>query len=312
MHSAALALMLPDGCDWPGLTLLADLHLPEGLPPGLPRALLVCLAGGGANRGYFNLGDTTDRRFSFAERMTGAGFAVAAIDIPGVGGSDTPPDFDRFSPRDAAAVLHAALAVLRHDTGLGLPAIGVGHSMGGMLIILQQAHHGDFAGIALLGSNASGLDWALTDAERGYAHDEAAVARDLPALVAARFGSAFDPMQVKPGAGAIFAGESQDATQWLRTARDRLFNAGAMQSMIPGSLASAAGALKCPLFLASGDKDIGAPPREAIAAFAQVSDAQLLVLPATGHNHFGFASIDLLCRHLSRWILKGLDDEIAA
>jgi pimeloyl-ACP methyl ester carboxylesterase len=311
MHSDALRLVLPPDSDRPGLTLLADLYRPASAP----RALLFCLAGGGANRGYFNLGAAGNRAFSFAERMTAAGFAVAAIDIPGVGGSDTPPDFDRFSPRDAAAVLHAALMVLRRRTGLAVPVIGLGHSMGGMLIILQQAHHGDFAGVALLGANASGLDWALTEAERAYAHDEAAVARDLPALVAARFGSAFDPMQVKPGAGAIFAGESPEATSLLRTARDRLFNAGAMQSMIPGSLASEAGAIRCPLFLASGDKDIGAPPRDAIAAFPKVADALLLVLPATGHNHFGFASIALLCRQLARWIdltLKGSPDEIAA
>ncbi len=264
MPSTALRFELPPGSDWPGLVLAADLHSPAHTP----RALIFCLAGGGANRGYFNLGDAVTRQFSFADRMTAAGHAVAAIDIPGVGSSDTPPDFDRFSPRDAAAALHESLFMLRSKAGLGdVPVIGLGHSMGGMLIILQQAHFGDFAGIALLGSNASGLDWALTEAERGYAHDEAAIARDLPALVAARFGSAFDPMQVKPGAGAIFAGESHEATQWLRTARDRLFNAGAMQSMLPGSFSSEAGAIRCPLFLASGDRDIGAPPREAIAAF---------------------------------------------
>ncbi len=311
MHSDALRLVLPLESDWRGLTLHADLHRPRGTP----RALLFCLAGGGANRGYFKLGDADNRSFSFAERMTAQGFAVAAIDIPGVGGSDTPADFDRFSPRDAAAVLHDAFIVLRHQAGQAVPAIGLGHSMGGMLIILQQAHFGDFTGVALLGSNASGLDWALTEAERAYAHDEAAVARDLSALVAARFGSAFDPMQVKPGAGAIFAGESPEATALLRTARDRLFNAGAMQSMMPGSFASEAGAIRRPLFLASGDKDIGAPPREAIAAFLDVSEAQLLVLPATGHNHFGFASIALLCRRLARWIdltLKGSPDETAA
>ena len=311
MHSDALRLVLPPESDWPGLALRADLHRPAGSP----RALLFCLAGGGANRGYFNLGDADNRGFSFAERMTAQGFAVAAIDIPGVGGSETPPDFDRFSPRDAAAVLHDALAVLHRQAGLAAPVIGLGHSMGGMLIILQQAQFGDFAAVALLGSNASGLDWALTEAEHAYAHDEAAVARDLPALVAARFGSAFDPMQVKPGAGAIFAGESREATQLLRSARDRLFNAGAMQSMIPGSLASEAGAIRCPLFLASGDKDIGAPPREAIAAFPDVAEALLLILPATGHNHFGFASLALLCGKLAGWIdftLKGSPDEFAA
>jgi pimeloyl-ACP methyl ester carboxylesterase len=127
MHSDALRLVLPPDSDRPGLTLLADLYRPASAP----RALLFCLAGGGANRGYFNLGAAGNRAFSFAEPMTAAGFAVAAIDIPGVGGSDTPTDFDHFSPRDAAAVLHAALMVLRRRTGLAVPVIGLGHSMGG-------------------------------------------------------------------------------------------------------------------------------------------------------------------------------------
>ncbi|MFZ4689802.1 MAG: alpha/beta hydrolase [Polymorphobacter sp.] len=283
-----------------GGRIALDLHLPAGPP----TALLFCLPGGGTNRCYFDLGDETDRDFSFAARMTSAGFAVAAADPPGVGDSLLPDGDGFFSPRDAAAVLHAALAglVASEPALAGLPVIGVGHSMGGMLIVLQQGRFADFAGVALLGSNAAGLDWALSDAERAYVGDEAAVTRDLPALTSARFGDPFAAMRITTaGAGSIFAGESPEATTRLRTARDRLFNAGGMMSMIPGSFRTEAEAISVPLFLAAGDKDIGAPPAIAARDFPGTSEVTLLVLPGTGHNHFGFSTTTNLCARLAGW-----------
>lgn len=285
----------PHHFDLPGGGRVAlDLHSPTQPP----RALLFCLAGGGANRRYFDLGDAGDRDFSFAARMTAAGFAVAAADVPGVGDSVVPPGAGFLTPRAAAAALHAALAQLQP----GVPVIGVGHSMGGMLIILQQGGFADFAGVALLGSNAGGLDWALTDAERAYTGDEAAVERDLEALTRARFGDPFAAMRLTTaGAGTIFAGESPEATARLRTARDRLFNAGGMMSMIPGSFATEASAVAVPMFLAAGDNDIGLPPRLALRDFPNAPDATLLVLPGTGHNHFGFSTMAQLCARLGHW-----------
>jgi pimeloyl-ACP methyl ester carboxylesterase len=277
-----------------GGSVAIDLHSPAHPP----KALFFCLAGGGANRRYFDLGDSNDRDFSFAARMTAAGFAVAAADVPGVGDSVVPPGAGFFNPRAAAAALHAALAQLQP----GVPVIGVGHSMGGMLIILQQGRFTDFAGVALLGSNAGGLDWALTEAERAYTGDEAGVERDLEALTRTRFGDPFAAMRLTTaGAGTIFAGESPDATARLRTARDRLFNAGGMMSMIPGSFATEAGAVAVPIFLAFGDNDIGIPPNLVSRDFPRVADVTLLVLPGTGHNHFGFSTMAQLCARLGHW-----------
>jgi pimeloyl-ACP methyl ester carboxylesterase len=280
-----------------GGTVAIDLHTPTQPPV----ALLFCLAGGGANRRYFDLGDPGDRDFSFAGRLTAAGFAVAAADVPGVGDSVLPTGAGFFAPRAAAAALHDALVQLR--TGfVGVPVIGVGHSMGGMLIILQQGRFADFAGVALLGSNAGGLDWALTDAERAYTSDEAEVERDLEALTGARFGDPFAAMRLTTaGAGTIFAGESPEATARLRTARDRLFNAGAMMSMIPGSFATEAQAVAVPMFLAFGDNDIGIAPNLVSRDFPRVADVTLLVLPGTGHNHFGFSTMAQLCARLGHW-----------
>lgn len=281
--------------DLPGGGAVAiDLHTPAQPPV----ALFFCLAGGGANRRYFDLGDADDRDFSFAARMTAAGFAVAAADVPGVGDSRVPPDSGFFTPRAAAAALHAALVQLQP----GLPVIGIGHSMGGMLIVLQQGRFADFAGVALLGSNAGGLDWALTEAERAYTGDEAAIERDLEALTGARFGDPFAAMRLTTaGAGTIFAGESAEATAQLRTARDRLFNAGGMMSMIPGSFRTEAEAVTVPLFLAFGANDIGIPPHLVSRDFPGAPDVALLVLPGTGHNHFGFSTMAHLCDRLGHW-----------
>jgi pimeloyl-ACP methyl ester carboxylesterase len=289
VESATLRVDLPDGG-----SVALDLHSPADPP----RALLFCLAGGGANRRYFDLGDKNDRDFSFAARMTAAGFAVAAADVPGVGDSVVPPGAGFFTPRAAAAALHDALAQLQP----ALPVIGIGHSMGGMLIVLQQGRFADFAGIALLGSNAGGLDWALTEVERAYTGNEAATERDLEALTKARFGDPFAAMRLTTaGAGTIFAGENEQATARLRATRDRLFNAGGMMSMIPGSFATEAAALKVPLFLASGDNDIGLSPQLAARDFPNAPDMTLLVLPGTGHNHFGFSTMAQLCARLGHW-----------
>lgn len=287
--------------DLPGGGRVAiDLHSPDAPP----SALLFCLAGGGANRRYFDLGDAANRDFSFAARMTAQGFAVAAADVPGVGDSLLPETPGFFSPRDAAAALNDALVQLRtaQPALANLPVIGVGHSMGGMLVVLQQGRFADFAGVALLGSNAGGLDWALTDAERTYAGDEAAIERDLAALTMARFGDPFAAMRLTTaGAGTIFAGESPEATARLRTARDRLFNAGGMMSMIPGSFRSEAEAVRVPMFLAFGENDIGIAPHLVSRDFPAAPDTVLLILPGTGHNHFGFSTMARLCARLGHW-----------
>ncbi|MBC7520700.1 MAG: alpha/beta fold hydrolase [Sandarakinorhabdus sp.] len=295
MKSVTHHLYLPGGA-----RVAIDLHAPAATP----RALLFCLAGGGANRRYFDLGDAGDKDFSFAARMTAQGFAVAAADVPGVGDSLLPETPGFFPPRDAAAALHDALVHLRtaQPALADLPVIGVGHSMGGMLIVLQQGRFTDFAAVALLGSNAGGLDWALTDAERAYAGDEAAIERDLAALTTARFGDPFAAMRITTaGAGSIFAGESPAATARLRTARDRLFNAGGMMSMIPGSFRSEAEAVRVPLFLAFGENDIGIPPHLVSRDFPSAPDVTLLILPGTGHNHFGFSTMARLCASLGHW-----------
>nr|WP_218821397.1 alpha/beta fold hydrolase [Sphingomonas laterariae] len=289
----------PDGAGV--IAMAADLFLPAGNP----RTLLWCVPGGGAARGYFDLA-AGDTGHSFARRMAAMGHAVVAIDNPGIGESGEPPAPAAFTPRQAGDSHHHALAALRNriPSLADLPAIAVGHSMGGMLVTLQQARNRSFAAMALLGSSASGLDWALTDEERGYIGDPDGLEAALPRLAEARFGGAFPRFRAanKELAAEIFGGGDPAVSAALRGIGDRMFAAGGVMSMVPGSFAAEAAAIDVPMFLAFGDRDIGVPWGEVPAAYPGAGDITILQLLATGHNHFGFSSIAGLCTRLDHWI----------
>lgn len=275
------------------------------LPAGPPRALLWCVPGGGANRGYFDLA-AGDTGHSFARRMAAAGYAVAAVDNPGIGDSGEPPDPEHFTPRDAGDSHHHSLTALRAERPelAALPVIAVGHSMGGMIVTLQQARNRSFVAMALLGSSASGLDWVLTEEERALAHAPDALEAALPRLAVSRFGGMFPRFSApdKALAAQIFGGGDPAVASALRATGDRMFAAGGVMSMVPGSFAGEAAAIDVPLFFAFGDRDIGVPPGEVPAAYPAAFDITISRLADTGHNHFGFASIAHLCARLDRWI----------
>lgn len=304
IETLALATPEPDGAG--DIIMAGDLFRPDGSP----RALLWCMAGGGANRGYFDLaGGATGH--SFARRMAAQGFAVATIDHPGIGGSDMPPEPERFTPRAAGDSHHHALTALRaaHPDLTALPVIAVAHSMGGMIATLQQARNRSFAGLALLGSSAGGFVRVLTDEERGFIGDPAGLEAALPRLAAARFGGAFVRFSApdKALAAEIFGGGDPAVAPALRAIGDRMFGAGGVMSMVPGSFAAEAAAIDVPMFFAFGDRDIGVPPGEVPAAYPATRDVTILKLMATGHNHFGFASMVRLCTRLGHWI-NGIGD----
>lgn len=283
------------------ISLVADLHVPAGPP----RSLLWCVPGGGANRGYFDLA-SGETGHSFARRMVAAGHAVIAVDNPGIGDSSVPPEPELFSPRDAGDSHHQALLALRRlkPELAPLPTIAIGHSMGGMIVTLQQARNRSFAAMALLGSSASGLEWALTDEERTFIGDPDGLAAALPRLAAARYEGPF--VRFRPAdrekAAQIFRGGDPAVAAALRATGGRMFAAGSILSMVPGSFAAEAGAIDVPMFLAFGDRDIGIPPHQTPAAYPATPDITIFLLPDTGHNHFGFSSIARLCTRLDSWI----------
>jgi pimeloyl-ACP methyl ester carboxylesterase len=301
------------------LQIAASVYLPEPLNTS-PRLALVCLAGGNMNRRYYDLRVEGDPSFSFAAQMTARGFVVITIDHLGLGQSTRPADgYALTADLIAAANAHATAEILlRLREGRlaqdvkalpNLLSLGVGHSMGAMLTVLQQAQSHPHAGIALLGFSTRGLPEYVPEDVRVLAATDVPVLRArLPELARRMFGEPYP--RIRSGGGgsdnaALYgsAGADPRGVAALKAATDCLLPVPAFLSMVPGNVAPEAARIDVPVLLLLGEHDMAGPPTQAPRAFGSSPDVRLEVLPGTGHSHFLFASRIALYDAVERWAL---------
>ena len=308
-------LRLPAGVELPGepaLEVAASVWLPAG-PLAVPAALL-CLAGGNMNRRYFDLDAAGDDSFSFAAQMTARGFVVIALDHLGLGESTRPVDGYALLPDlIAGANAHATATLLKrlrdgtlHAAVPALPrlrSIGVGHSMGAMLTVLQQARAFQHAGVALLGFSTKGLPQYVPADVRELSTDPVAVRARLVEFAQRMFVVPYPRIRSSGNGAEVYGSAKADprGIAALKAATDCLLPVPAFLSMILGNVASEAAQIEVPVFLGLGDRDMAGPPHEIPAAFPASRDVSLLVLPDTGHSHFLFASRTALFDRLAWW-----------
>jgi pimeloyl-ACP methyl ester carboxylesterase len=129
--------------------IAATLHLPEEMNPNRID-LIFAIHGGGYNRQYWHP-DFADDSYSFARYFTDKGKAVLAIDMLGMGQSSTPEPESRLNRAKIAAAHAAALAHCVAELSRPVSITGLGHSMGGLMIITQAAAHQGLDRVAVLG-----------------------------------------------------------------------------------------------------------------------------------------------------------------
>ena len=205
----AEAVGLPAPCQ-----IAVDVVAPRHLDPGLPAVALCCLPGGYLGRGYFDLDVEGDASYSFAGFMAARGFVTLTLDHLGSGESTMPEDgyavtLDRVVDANRWA-MEKVLGELREpgpaadgdrpDFG-PLPSVGVGHSMGSALSVVQQARATSHAALVLFSFSARGLEKYLLPEEKKYANRPEETWANLPELARARF---FDALS--PGGGAEWRG----------------------------------------------------------------------------------------------------------
>ena len=274
------------------------------------------------NRRYFDLqppplagvDQVGDDSYSFAAQMTARGFIVAALDHLGLGDSSKPEDGWQLTAElltqanaTATAELQTRLREGRLADGVpALPAlrsIGVGHSMGAMLTVLQQHSARQHAAIALLGFSTRGLpEYAppgLKDAP-----DPVAVRPQLTEYARRMFGKPYPVINAPRGNNAELFGSKHAEAQGvaaLKAATDCILPVPAMMSMVPGNVAPEAATLDVPLFLGLGERDMVGPTHQVPAAFPRCGDVVLHILPKTGHSHFLFPARRDLFDRLAVW-----------
>ena len=310
-------LKIPSGLDLAGegpLDLAVELFWPDRVDPSGPVVSYFCLPGGSINRHYYNLQAPGDDSFSFAAMMANQGAITFAVDHLGVGDSDKPHDGFLLTPdrlaQANANVARKVLGGMREGSLVeGLPAlkhlvsIGVGHSMGGMLTVLQQALARQHDGLLLMGFANAGMMSHVPEQAHHLAGNPEAVKAEIEAVARAVYPEPYQRIAPSPEASQIFQGATADraGVDAIKPTRDNLLVVGGLQSMIPGSIKPALDTVDAPVFLGLGDRDIAGPPHAIPAIFPNSRDITLTVLPETGHCQFIFPSRAELFRRIGEW-----------
>jgi len=301
--------------DLPGRHEIAiDAVVPLDTAAAQQRPVLCCLPGGSLSRRYHDLEQGGDRRYSFAEFMARRGFASLLVDHLGTGESSRPEgdaalDPDRVADANQSALVQALARLRAGDAEPGLPplaaraTVGVGHSMGSCLTVVQQARHAPHAALVLFSFTTRGLPHFLTDAEKRFAGDPDGVRASLASLVQARFGTFHpDPPKGEGSEAAYGVGTAPpDSRRALRAAATNLAAGPGLLSMVPGAYAREAARVRVPVFLAVGDHDLHGP-EHASAEFPAAPEVVAYVLPDAWHCHHVANTREQLWARVAGWI----------
>jgi hypothetical protein len=265
---------------------------------------LFCFPGGGISRGYWHIEAPVGLgNYSFAEHMTARGFVVVTVDHLGVGASSRVNDPSEYTSElvadvDAFVVEHVT-AHLRDGSALaGLAPIpharrvAVGHSMGAIFSIWQQARHRLFDALALLGWGASGLRIEeLAEFTAQSKHNRAAWNTDDRA----------------PGGTAtsdlLLAGMPIPLELYpiLEACGTDFVPLDGMERLARG--AEILAAVDVPVFIGVGDRDImQGDPRAIASALPSCDDITMYVLRDAGHNQNVAPNREQLWDRIAAWV----------
>ncbi|MDI1297494.1 MAG: alpha/beta hydrolase [bacterium] len=266
------------------LRIAGTLAVPDR-KPAEPLDLLVCLHGGTYSRWYWDAQIDGQPGYSFTDYCLAQSKAVLAFDALGMGDSSQPANEALLSVQVGAQAHNLALrAVLdRMDAGewgTGLAGrarrvTGIGHSMGGMLTIVQQAAWASFDQVAVLGFTNIGL--AMTDEVRAAIGEQVA-------------GPGYGAANRATMRGYFHATDVPDAVIAADDARASLTpNSYGRRAIIPGGVAAEAAAITTPVYLHFADIDVSPDPYAEPACYRGSRHVTLTTLPDAAHCH-NFAS----------------------
>jgi pimeloyl-ACP methyl ester carboxylesterase len=210
-------------------------------------------------------------------------------------GESTKPEPETLLSRAAIAAANhqvtteiaAGLQDGRWGRAPGITITGIGHSIGGMMVITQQAAHRSFDRVAVLGWANQPLVLAGLD--------PAALAASIAPGYLASPREQMRPLFYAPDVpkALIEADEAAGSTTPACLGRDALR---------PGIVHEASAAITVPVFVMHGAIDTSPNPHGEVAFFSASNDVTLMRLPDTAHCH-NFATLrHRLWNRLHVWI----------
>jgi pimeloyl-ACP methyl ester carboxylesterase len=273
------------------------------------RTVVFCFPGGGMNRRYF---DIPVAGYSMAADVAARGHLIVLMDHPAVGDSDVPDDPWRLSPQTVAEIDAYAVGKLGMTlAGGGVPevpgapprrTIGVGHSMGGMLVAAQQAAAKPYDGLVLLGHSGYGLPQVLGPEELAYAGRPEDLRSAIEALARSRFGRPLTGSATSVSEWLTGDGVPEEVISAMSVSAAPLLTMPGLMSMIPGSLEPEMAGITVPVLVAVGEHDIVGPTDRLADDLPAAQPVTVAVIPGAAHNSNVAPTRQLLWDRLADWL----------
>jgi pimeloyl-ACP methyl ester carboxylesterase len=298
-------------------------HLPDLDALVSPPVVCFAFPGGGYCRRYYSFDMPDGSSGGQAGFHCGRGWIVIACDHLGFGDSTIPEGnaltLDNVAAANDAMVrevmrrLEAGELVDRLAPVVGATCLGIGQSMGGCFTVVAQGNHGTFHGIGVLGYSAihtivptrpgepqAAWPWISRRSSLDAPHvmNMAALAEstgvqlgDMGSLqAAARAGEhpfqwSFhyddEPADIVAIDMLASAGLADPLPKW----RSATTPPCGVHMVAPGAVALEAAAVRVPVLIAVGERDVVPDPFAEPKAYKSAQDIQLFICPRMGHMH---------------------------
>ncbi|UXJ50216.1 alpha/beta hydrolase [Pseudomonas citronellolis] len=296
-------------------------YLPSAEALGAQPVAIFASPGGGYTRHYYDMDFPGHADYSQALTHVRNGFIFVSYDHLGVGDSSS-DHLREYTVHQLAAANDAAVReVLRRlrqgELRAGYPAlphlksVGLGQSMGGCITINMQGRHSTFDGIAPLGYSAlhtvlpqrseedrlRGMQGHLMHGQRPL--EEISVEASSETVV--DFVYPFHWEDVPPD---ILAADMDGGYPMRRTAPrfgSLTVPPCAVTMMTPGVVKAEAAAIKVPVLVAMGARDVCPEPHREPTAYPGSNDVSLFIVPHMAHMHNFAGTRRQLWSYIESW-----------
>ena len=322
-----------------GLGEPAHIALTVTTPDTLPEEPVVCFAkpGAGYSRGYYTEDLPGPGPGAQAVWHAERGWVFVSVDHLGVGESSLHSS-DRLTFAPVIAAAEAAEAEVRQRLAAGTLmdkldpvtdplTLGIGQSMGGAFTIVQQGRHHGYDGVGILGYSplrtqpptAPGappltFPWVPRDtqlsegiftngpalaeaAERAGAEPAVALPPDAQPMAWPFHFDDVDPEVVRRDM-EDYPARHGDLPPWGSATTP---GTAVVWCLAPGSTLAEAAAIRAPVLVALGERDVLVDPRGEPRVYESAASVDLFVCPRMAHMHNFAGTRELFWRRIETW-----------
>ncbi|MFC7362438.1 hypothetical protein [Nocardioides astragali] len=288
-----------------------------------PATVVCAFPGGGYGRRYYEIDHVDVHGPGQASWHAARGIVFVAFDPYGDGDGTHLPEESR-GLRETCAAMHQATTSIKSmlEGGTLWPQsapvtvdrlVGVGHSLGGMQLVAQQAWHSTFDAVAVLGwscvqtvvPTADGKDFLSPHHDPSAAALDAAWAGPLvderSHLRFAYYWDDVSPGLVEEEMGVGFPVRTADPLPAWITPRFPPFAAVCLE---PGIVGEEAASITVPVFISAGERDVLKDLGQEVPAYSASRDITMFKVPRCAHMHNLSPQRELLWDRLHRWVVS--------